>query len=351
MTRPIQLLELTGNDSLALGHQHGESFRHSIHEIAEIRLERICALLPHPKVADVLSLAGAHLPVLEKFSSELFLELRGIAESSNVSLERLIVLNNYTDLRDIPMDGQRGRNPEKEDNGGCSIIFSPTTNGPVLGQTWDIHGSAEPYVILLKARGTVLFTIMGCLGMTGLNHDGVAIAINNLASIDAKVGVIWPALIRQALTARTAVEAKDVVMNADLGSGRHFAVADQHQFFGIEASASKKKIIATDNALYFHTNHCLDEEMRKTHVIRKESTTLWRYQHLDEVTRLEDLSSGENVFLSLADVSLPQTAAEPHATATCGTFVMDIAKRTVLACVGVANEEALTWPQTTIQVA
>ncbi len=346
-SRPLTILELTGDDALGIGHEHGESFRERIAQIAEIRLERICAMPPYRKVKDVLALASDHVAILQKFDVDLFLEFRGIAEGSNLSFDRLVVLNHYTDLRDIMPANSNDRKDSsgKEDNGGCSIIYSP--HGPILGQTWDIHGSAEPYVILLKVNDVMVFSITGCLGMTGVNRDGLAIAINNLVSTDAKIGILWPALIRKALTHKTATSAKDEIMNAPIGSGRHFAIADKKQFFSIETSGTKKKIILDKNdQLYFHTNHCLDPEMRKTHIILKESTTLWRYQQLDEVIRHTDLETSEDVFLALAKVSLPHNPKEPHKITTCGTFVVDLSTTDVVACQGIATEELLSWGQT-----
>lgn len=344
---PLTLLEILSSDPRMRGHQHGETLRDQIREIAEIRLERTCALSGFKRVKEVLDLAEQHVPILKAFDEDLFLEFKAIAESSNLSLARLVVLNHYTDLRDIAPESL---GTHKDDNGGCSIIFSPAKSGPILGQTWDIHGSAEPYVILLKVNNSLVFSIAGCLGMTGLNHYGVGIAINNLVSIDAKVGIIWPALIRKALTHKTAIDAKDEIMAALLGSGRNFAVADKANFFGIEASPSKKKIVIDKPSLYFHTNHCLDEEMRKTHVVNKESTTYWRYQQLDEVVRHQPLDSAQEVFLALSHVSLAKSVKEPHKTATCGALVMDINKGYVVGCQGSPNQELLQLAQTTVSL-
>ncbi len=36
--------------------------------------------------------------------------------------------------------------------------------------------------------------------MAGVNSSGVGVTINNLSSTDARIGVIWPALVRKALT-------------------------------------------------------------------------------------------------------------------------------------------------------
>jgi len=344
-SRPLRLLELFGDDPLTNGHHHGETFRRLIYEIAEIRLERMCATSPYRRIKDVLALAEKHLPILQEFDVDLFLELRGISEGSNVSLEKLMVLNHYTDMRDIPSPSS------EEDGGGCSIIYSPTDNGPILGQTWDIHGSAEPYVINLRINDVAVFSIAGCLGMTGMNSHGVAIAINNLASTDAKIGIMWPALIRKCLIHHSAQAARDEVMAAPLGSGRHFAIADRDHFYSIETSGTKKKVIWDDpNKLYFHTNHCLDEEMLKTHTILKESTTHWRYQQLDDVIRYLDLSNADQVFLALAKVSLPRDEGFLHNTATCGTYVMDIANRVVVGCQGIATPELLNWAETKVRI-
>jgi isopenicillin-N N-acyltransferase-like protein len=345
-SRPLEVLELSGSDALSIGHQHGETYRDKIAEIAELRLERICAIPPYCRVKDVLSLAHEHIGLLQDFDVDLYLEFRGICEGSNVSMERVVVLNHYTDLRDLVPNTKEDAKNLPEENGGCSIIYSP--HAPVLGQTWDIHGSAEPYVVLLKINDVMVFSITGCLGMTGMNRDGVGIAINNLTSVDAKVGILWPALIRAALSKKSAVEAKDEVMSAPIGSGRHFAIADRNNFFSIETSGTKKKIIFDKNdQLYFHTNHCLDAEMRKTHIILKESTTMWRYQQLDEVVRHQDLSTKEQVFVAFAQVSLPPDPKEPHKTTTCGTMVMDLSKHSALACQGIATEELLAWGSTT----
>lgn len=338
-SKALRVVELLGDNPKKNGQQHGEMLRGDIREIAEIRLERMCNTSAYKTVKEVLALADAHVPLLKQFDDDLYDELLGIAEGSNLSLARLVVLNNFTDMRDInpaaPMDGD-----------GCSIIYSPGAKGPILGQTWDIHASACPFGIVLKLKDQMLFSIAGCLGMTGINRSGVALAINNLASIDARIGVIWPAIVRKALKEPSAQKAKEQILNAKNGSGRHYALADPNSFFSIESSGTKKKVISDNkDVLAFHTNHCLDEEMRKTHTIKKESTTLWRYKHLDEVVRLLDLNNAEQVFLALASVGIAANKDEPQNTATCATVVMDIKKQSLLAASGIATKEFLTCNQ------
>ncbi|MCA9507401.1 MAG: hypothetical protein KC505_03145 [Myxococcales bacterium] len=341
----LRVLELEADDSLAIGHQHGETYRREIGELASIRMERMRISSHFKKTKDILELAHKHIRPLYDFDKELFLELKGISDASNVSLEHLIVLNHYTDLRDIMPNAHHDLSKDSdatEANSGCSIIYSPTHNGPVLGQTWDIHGSAQPYIIMLKVKDCLAFSIVGCLGMMGLNKHGVGVAINNLSSFDARIGVLWPALVRKILMCKNAQSAKEEIMKCPSSSGRHYAVVDENNFFGIELSGTKKKIICDDaSKKYFHTNHCLDAEMRKTHMIRKGSNTLWRLEHLQGVIGHEDLSSPKKVFLALRSVSIAPDKNYPHKTTTCGTVVMDINQRSTIACSGIAHEELL----------
>lgn len=345
-TRPMKILSLNSTDPLALGHEHGESLRDQIKEIAEIRIERMCAMSLFKKVSSVLLLAKEHLPILQKFDVDLFLELRGISEASGVSLEKLIVINNYTDMRDI-----KPKNLDFDELSGCSVIYSPGKIGPILGQTWDIHASAMPYVVLLKMKNLAVFSIAGCLGMTGLNHNGVSVAINNLNSVDAQVGIIWPALVRKILNQKTALDAKDQVLSAPLGSGHNYTIADEHNLYSIETSGLKKKIL--DKKIcenFFHTNHCLDEEMRKTHIIKDDSNTIERYNYLLNNIGLNNNLDLSQTFLALIGVAIKIDKKNPHKPATCGTIVMDIKKRQILSCIGMPDEEMLKWPQNFINL-
>ena len=77
------------------------------------------------------------------------------------------------------------------------------STGHILAQTWDMHATAIPYVMVLgipeseDGPAARLLTVTGCLGMAGMNASRVSIAINNLYSTDATLGVVWPAMVRQ----------------------------------------------------------------------------------------------------------------------------------------------------------
>ena len=181
--------------------------------------------------------------------------------------------------------------------------------------------------------------------MTGMTSWGTALSINNLISVDATIGVVWPATVRRALREPTARQELDVLERAPIGSGRHYLVADADDAFGLETSGTKKKLIfqasKTAGHSYFHTNHCVDEEMKATAKILPGSTTVQRYATLQARTDAGRVpQNAREMFDAFVDVSLPPNPALPDEVATCGALVMDLKRGTVLACQGLPGPKA-----------
>jgi isopenicillin-N N-acyltransferase-like protein len=236
--------------------------------------------------------------VLERYSHSLYEELLGIAEGAIISPEEIVVANHYTDLRDLDPDPERwrmaptGDDPEMTNGGrtgaspaepatdGCSMIWSHTPTGRILAQTWDMHATAIPYVMVLgipeseDGPAARLLTVTGCLGMAGMNASRVAIAINNLYSTDATLGVVWPAMVRRALHEDTAADARDVIARSPIGSGHHYFVADKTDAYSLEASGTRRRLVfAGEKPSFCHTNHCLDADIAERSKVPPTSTT------------------------------------------------------------------------------
>lgn len=320
----MRILELPrGARPREWGRVHGEAFAREMAELADVRLGLILKNWSFDGPEEVDEVARQHLPVLEAFDEDLYEEFLGLAEGSGLSLERLVVLNHYTDLRDL-----RPLRAYQED--GCSAVYSRNGHGSFLGQTWDMHGSAAPYVMMLKVPEPEcwVLTITGCLALSGLNRYGVGVTINNLLCRDARVGVVWPALVRRMLRERTARAAYELLLSAPLGSGHHYLTADPGEVFGVESSASLNKTLYRGSPpVYYHTNHCLDEEMKALSYISKTSTTLARYRLMNEglasrpdpgMEALWELLNLEGIFTNLTNDE------EPHAMFSCATLMMHL---------------------------
>ena len=340
----MRVLELeAGKSPGQWGMQHGESFRDLIAEIAEIRLDLTVELGGFPDRAAVLALAERHLPVLEAWSADAYAELLGIAEASNLDAARLLVLNHYTDLRDL---GPLGGRPEPRPEDDCSVLYARGPHDAFLGQTWDMHGSAEGYVTMMRvpgqSRGSAegeahpdawILSIVGCLGMTGINSAGVGVCINNLRSTDARVGVVWPALIRRVLQQRMAADARDTILAAPLGSGHSYTVASLEGVYAIETSGQKKTLIVDGAAETFvHTNHCLDPDVASCTTVHPESGTHERYAALRRSVDEKAVADRADLWRRLGSHDgYPRsvcthlaTPTEPHGIRTCGAIVMDL---------------------------
>ena len=210
----IRTLELTGSP-YEMGWQHGAAHAEAIHHFSDERVR----LSGAPKwtgcsldSARVLALAEACLPAHHAYSPALMAELQGMADASGESLPRLIVNNGFTDFIDtVYALGEREQQPEYEAH-NCTAFLVGTAAAEqgqaMYGQTWDMHASATPYVLLLHGRpddGPAFLTlsVAGCVGMMGMNEAGICIGVNNLMGGDGQIGVTWPFVIRRALAQTT----------------------------------------------------------------------------------------------------------------------------------------------------
>jgi hypothetical protein len=129
-------------------------------------------------------------------------------------------------------------------------------------------------------------------------------------------------------------------MNAPLGSGHHYVIGDNHDLFAIETSGTKKKITQSSaQTPHIHTNHCLDDEMSKTHTVKKTSTTYDRFGGLEAILRDTKLDSTATIYEALGRVSYAPNPHDLKQVATCGAMVMDIKQGSALACKGPPSEQ------------
>jgi isopenicillin-N N-acyltransferase-like protein len=350
----VRQLELpAGKPPREWGRIHGESFRGEVQALAAIRTYLCTKIGGFRTAAEVTVAAAAHLPVLERYHRGLYDELLGIAEGAAVSPEDIVVANHYTDLRDLDPDPARWRPaPVHDEPGagragfeatglggdGCSVLWSETPTGRVLGQTWDMHATAIPYVMLLRVPASAdgpaaaLLTVTGCLGMAGMSAARVGIVINNLYSTDATLGVVWPAVVRRALHQGTAQAARDVIAASPIGSGRHYMVADRSAAFALEASGTRRKQVFGGGPTYCHTNHCIDGDIAARSNVPAASTTYDRMSWLEASlasSRVADLADawrrlGSEDGWPRSVCTNMATPEAPHGAATCGAVAMNL---------------------------
>jgi isopenicillin-N N-acyltransferase-like protein len=310
------------------GRVHGETFRQDIVELAGIRTSLIAAAWLQQGPDRVRERAREHLPLLQQYDADLYEEFQGIAEGAGISEADLLILNHYTDLRDL--------SPVEEAlEEGCTILHVRYGDEALIGQTWDMHATAGPYVMMmyLPDEGVWVQTVTGCLALCGMNSRGLAVAINNLVMGDARVGVSWPTLVRRMLRDPNVLKAEETLIGTRVGSGHHYLLADRELSVAWEISGTQSAVtFHGKKGVYVHANHCLDSKMEALSQISPTSTTSHRQCQAEELLKEIPQPTPEELWQMLGcRVNFPyslftdrRTPDNPHGVATCAKVLMDV---------------------------
>lgn len=286
----IRVLTVAGS-AYDMGYAHGKAFAREIGELTEERLR----LSSDPfwtggqqaTLDEVLSIGRACLRHHEAFSPALMEEMRGMADATGIGVNELVIMNGFTDFVDIianpaVLGHHRANGFLPGDAVDCTaFVVDPaaTADGRgYLGQTWDMHASATPYVLMLDVRpeygpALMTFTIAGCVGMIGMNEHGIAVGINNLLGADGRPGVHWVYVVREMLAQRTAPAALDVLRGAHLSGAHNYLLLGPDDDgvlcgYNVEQMATRAHVTPVET-LYAHTNHCLVPAMVEVERPRK----------------------------------------------------------------------------------
>jgi isopenicillin-N N-acyltransferase-like protein len=316
------------------GRAHGEQFRQAIGELVAIRRllmqEKNPALTPEK----IQQLAQPQWQATVDFDTALAEELMGISQGANLPPVDLIVLNNYTDFRDIHVPDQ-----------GCSTVYV-NRQEPIAGQTWDMHRTAKHYVCCIEIDAEqagdrqVLFSLVGCLGLMGYNGRGLMVGVNNINTDGARPGVIWPALVR-GLVNQTRFDAMaHMLQRAAVTSGHAYLLgsADRGEFWEVLPGLAERvsAVSSAEPGHLFHTNHCLGESARqRERTDALSSTTHVRYDLLER--KLGAVETFDDVYGLLNDhENYPQAICSNYQSGsqdpsvTCGGAVGNLAQGQVV---------------------
>ncbi len=353
---PIRSLTVSG-DPYDLGFQHGRAYAEAIGKLTEERLQ-LCATDDWAKAGVhhhvILDLAARCMPYHHRFDEALCAELEGVSDGSGVPMVELLIMNGFTDFVDVL------HQHVVDDPGGCTAaLTSPSVSADgrgYLAQTWDMHTTATPYVIMLDIRpnagpSVMTFTLNGCVGMIGLNDAGVAVGINNLYTKEGKKGVTWPFVVRKMLAQTDVDSAMAVLEDADLAGAHNYLVmgADRKgdvQGYNVEAVPGLRSVTTLETTLA-HANHCVEPAMvslerprselaMRSTVTRLEQAQAYLSEHTGQINKdvlikLTRLREG-------AGFSVCQTPVEGYEVESSGACVMSPGTREMWAVWGLPSE-------------
>ncbi|MDR1606925.1 MAG: C45 family peptidase [Deltaproteobacteria bacterium] len=265
----MRVLELAGVGQ-SLGQAHGEALREEIKELVELVLANHAENIKIKVTrADLLDLASRNLVAISRYSPSLMAELEGIATGANLSLEEILFLNSFLELEDLRPPVLGAQLTTKPLWGCTTFHIRPevTKEGRAfLAQTYDMESFYERFNVVLKIQRPtgqeIVYSLAGVLGLNGINDRGLGLVINKLVAKDARPGVIYPVIVREALSQDRLGDALAAILFADRASGLNYQLAAREGYgFCLELSASQYALLPIEGALA-HTNHYLSPAMK-----------------------------------------------------------------------------------------
>lgn len=337
---PIRVLKLAGS-YYDMGYQHGKTYYDAIHELTQERLH-LCRDVNWTgrtlSQEAVIALAEACLPAHHAYAPDLMEELQGMADATQISLAELIIMNGFTDFVDTIYnvgDITPAQTPAYNED-DCTAFLIPanrSANGcAMFGQTWDMHATATPYVILYHGQpendpAFMSFTITGCIGMIGMNEHGVVVGINNLTGGDGQIGVMWNFVVRKILQQTTLEQAIECLTDVPLAGAHNYLLMDKTgRGYNVEAMSTCHVITPLEHTPLIHTNHCTiprNTDVERDRTPESLASSIKRYDsaihHLHDATMI----TPETLMALTADESaICVRPTPPFHVESCGGAIM-----------------------------
>lgn len=267
----IPVIELSGSP-YEMGRAHGQALADLIKEFVEsvTSVHRMNnAYLSVEK--DTLEIfCKKNLGFLEKFSPDLVREMHGIADGASVTFEEILYLNSFLELEDLRAPGV-GAKVLPDSLWGCTTFNVTREAGEggraYIGQTYDMEKYYEKFLCLLRITPEsgptqLVVSFAGILGLNGLNSAGVGAVINKVTATDARPGVIYPFIMRKALSSERIGDALGAAIFSPRAGGINYQFAGSGVAFCAETSATWYELLEIDGTIA-HTNHFVGASMRR----------------------------------------------------------------------------------------
>ncbi len=260
---PLPLVQVEGTH-LEIGRQIGESRRDQVrHSIENARI-----LLANAYDTLQLNWEGAliqarkYLPFAEERYPQYVEEIRGIAEGAGVGFDDLVMLNA---MEAVTMDALHLIKCTS-----MAVNQERTTNERVLlahNEDWLPEDQPDVYIVRAKPNDEPPFLAMtygGLLPNIGINAAGIAQCCDSVYPTDSRIGIPRVIVSRAVLAAKTPGEAIRRMLVPQRAAGyNHLLAHESGEIYSVEVSARQFAILPAENGMMVHTNHFLDEQMRR----------------------------------------------------------------------------------------
>ncbi len=261
--RNVPLIRVSGSH-LEMGQQIGEACREQIRHSVENARKLV------DDAYDTLQLdwdgaliqARKYMPFADERYPQYVAEIRGIAQGANATFDDLAVVNA---MEAVTMDALHLTKCTS-----LAVNQSRTSNGHVLvAHNEDWLPDDEPDVYLIHATPDdeppfLAMTYGGLLPNIGFNAYGISQSCDSVYPTDSRIGVPRVMVSRAVLASRTPAEAIRHMLVAQRAAGyNHMLVHASGEMYNVEVSARQFAILYGEDGMMVHTNHFLDDQMRK----------------------------------------------------------------------------------------
>ena len=260
---PLPLVQVEGTH-LEIGRQIGESRRDQVrHSIENARV-----LLANAYDTLQLNWEGAliqarkYLPFAEERYPQYVEEIRGIAEGAGVGFDDLVMLNA---MEAVTMDALHLTKCTS-----LAVNQERTTNERVLlahNEDWLPEDQPDVFIVRAKPNDEPPFLAMtygGLLPNIGINAAGIAQCCDSVYPTDSRIGIPRVIVSRAVLAAKTPGEAIRRMLVPQRAAGyNHLLAHESGEIYSVEVSARQFAILPAENGMMVHTNHFLDDQMRR----------------------------------------------------------------------------------------
>ena len=239
-----------------MGRQLGEAARDEIRGFAEIALERVNKTVRISRER-AMSIAARSAEFARGYGPEMVEELLGMAESSRVPFEELMLLQVRNQLR-----------PDAD--AGCTSLSVASTaiaaNGAIVAQNWDNDPALDPFTIVLTRKPSgkpalANLTQAGLIGYIGFNDAGVGVCLNTLPAPSREVGVPHYFMVRGIYESRSLAGAIDAVRRAERAIPANIMLATPQGPADLEVTLDDVHVLVGEQGQVTHANHCKHAEL------------------------------------------------------------------------------------------
>ncbi|MGL6268087.1 MAG: C45 family autoproteolytic acyltransferase/hydrolase [Chitinophagaceae bacterium] len=258
--RELREITLSGS-GYELGLQHGKLLKKEIGEIVGKWKKNTSDMMGRDAnivLAEFFQYAQ-FTAAIQKWTPDLYEEIRGIAEGSGQPLNDIMVFNLLDEFW-VYQDNLS--------NHHCSGIGVPARNGNsgYIAQNMDIESYTDGYQVLMRLTRTdsrpeqLILTHPGLIALNGMNETGIGACMNTLMQLKASnTGLPVAFIVRRMLNFTGKDDLLQFIQSVPHASGQNYIIGIRGEVFDFEASANK--VLRFDpqnpNGTIYHTNHPL----------------------------------------------------------------------------------------------